>query len=108
MKSFSFAFSIFRNRYLALTVAVSLLIGVAIMWGWQTSAQRRRPLPVKPESVVTVEPNSPQADGDLDATFITTDRPGSVPAGVSRIQFPNGAANSGAGSDAGSESPVFV
>ncbi len=48
------------------------------------------------------------ADGDLDATFITTDRPGSVPAGVSRIQFPNGAANSAAGSDAGSESPAFV
>src|SRR5438128_1149289 len=82
-------------------------IAVGCLWGWQTYAQQRGAGAGRAERLAT-SPESILADGDLDVSFNTTDRPGTVPAGVSRIQFPNGAANSATGSNAASESPVFV
>src|SRR4051794_38994611 len=48
------------------------------------------------------------ADGDLDPTFTTTDRPGTVDPGVSRIFFPGNSANDAGSSDARFDTASFV
>ncbi len=97
------------NRGTLILVGVVLSLNAFGIIAWETSAQDRygddSPAGTTNKESIMM---SPVAPGDLDGTFLTRNRSGTIPAGVSRIYFPNDPANNAASSTAANDFARFA